>query len=271
MAPDEVANWSGGLGAGLAPSERGTGCRADPNLLLGLESPDDAGVYRLTPDLALVQTVDFFTPIVDDPYAWGAIAAANSMSDVYAMGAQPLLALNLVGLATGTGADLLASVIQAAPTRLPREVSWSSAGHTIDDPEPKYGMAVTGTVRPDRVVRTTGARPGMPTGPDKAALHGRDLHRAEAWRCLAGIDRAGYGDHGKRSTSRRPKPWSRWGRGAATDVTGFGLIGHLHDMLRGGSGSPAVGAEIWAERFPILDGVAELIAQGFVPGGTPEE
>lgn len=134
---------------------------ADPNLLLGLESPDDAGVYRITPDLALVQTVDFFTPIVDDPYAWGAIAAANSMSDVHAMGAQPLLALNLVGWPRELDADLLARVMQGGADKATEGGVLIIGGHTVDDPEPKYGMAVTGTVRPEQVVRTTGARPGM--------------------------------------------------------------------------------------------------------------
>ena len=105
--------------------------------------------------------MDFFTPIVDDPYAWGAIAAANSMSDVYAMGAQPLLALNLVGWPQELGAELLAQVIQGGGDKAAEGGVLIIGGHTIDDPEPKYGMAVTGTVRPDRVVRTTGARPGM--------------------------------------------------------------------------------------------------------------
>jgi selenide,water dikinase len=245
----------------------GQAAGADPNLLLGLESPDDAGVYRITPDLALVQTVDFFTPIVDDPYAWGAIAAANSMSDVYAMGAQPLLALNLVGWPQELGAELLARVIQGGADKAAEGGVLVIGGHTIDDPEPKYGMAVTGTVRPERVVRTTGARPGMQlvlTKPLSMGVISTALKRGAASAAL--IEQATAIMATLNESAARAMV--EVGVGAATDVTGFGLIGHLHDMLRGEPGSTGVGAEIWADRVPVLDGVADLVAEGFVPGGT---
>jgi selenide,water dikinase len=247
--------------------KEGQAARADPNLLLGLESPDDAGVYRLTPDLALVQTVDFFTPIVDDPYAWGAIAAANSMSDVYAMGARPLLALNLVGWPRELGADLLARVIQGGADKAAEGGLLVIGGHTIDDPEPKYGMAVTGTVRPERVVRTTGARPGMQlvlTKPLSMGVISTALKHGAASPALIEQATAIMATLNKSAAEAMVEV----GVGAATDVTGFGLIGHLHDMLRGEPGSTGVGVEIWADQVPVLDGVADLIAEGFVPGGT---
>jgi len=224
-------------------------------------------VYRITPDLALVQTVDFFTPIVDDPYAWGAIAAANSMSDVYAMGAQPLLALNLVGWPRELDADLLARVMQGGADKATEGGVLIIGGHTVDDPEPKYGMAVTGTVRPEQVVRTTGARPGMQlvlTKPLSMGVISTALKRGAASLALIEQATAIMATLNKSAAEAMVEI----GAGAATDVTGFGLLGHLHNMLRGESGSTGVGAEIWIERVPILDGVGELIAQGFVPGGT---
>src|SRR5690242_482452 len=133
----------------------------DPNLLVGLDTADDAAVYRLREDLAIVVTTDFFTPIVDDPYDWGRIAATNALSDVYAMGGAPLLALNLVAWPRdGLSFELLARVLDGGADVVRAAGAVIAGGHSIDDPEPKYGLAVVGTVHPDRVLRNKGARPG---------------------------------------------------------------------------------------------------------------
>jgi selenide,water dikinase len=189
------------------------------------------------------------------------------MSDVYAMGAQPLLALNLVGWPRELDADLLASVIQGGADKAAEGGVLVIGGHTIDDPEPKYGMAVTGTVRPERVVRTTGARPGMQlvlTKPLSMGVISTALKRGAASPGLIEQATAIMATLNKSAAEAMVEVGAR----AATDVTGFGLIGHLHDMLRGESGSTGVGVEIWADQVPVLGGVADLIAQGFVPGGT---
>ena len=132
----------------------------DPALLVGLEAPDDAAVYRVAPDLAMVQTVDFFTPVVDDPRAWGRIAAVNSLSDIYAMGARPVTAMNLVGWPRSLDFELLGRVLEGAGEACEEANVAVVGGHSVDDPEPKFGLSVTGLVDPDKVVRKTGGRPG---------------------------------------------------------------------------------------------------------------
>ncbi len=231
--------------------------------MLGLDSPDDAAVYRLTPDLALIQTVDFFTPIVDDPYDWGAIAAANALSDVYAMGGRPLLALNLVGWPRELSFDLLARVLEGGADKAAEAGVSVVGGHTVDDEEPKYGMAVTGTSHPDKVVRASTAAPGMVivlTKPLSMGIIATALKRqsapaglvAEATQLMATLN-AGAAE-----------AMLEAGAGAATDVTGFGLVGHLHNMAR----LSGVSAEVDAGAVPVLDGVRELVARDLVPGGT---
>ncbi len=235
----------------------------DPNLLLGLDHPDDAGVYKVSETLALVQTVDFFTPIVDDAYDWGAIAAANALSGVYAMGGQPLLGLNLVGWPRDLDPSLLARVLEGGADKASEAGALILGGHTIDDQEPKFGMAVTGTIHPDRVVRTSGARPGavlVLTKPLSMGIVATALKRGavsdelvrDAVAVMASLN-AGAAE-----------AMMEVGAAAATDVTGFGLLGHLYSMVRW----EGVGAEVWFDRVPVLEGVHELAAQGFVPGGT---
>src|ERR687891_66816 len=133
---------------------------ADPGVLVGLETPDDAGVYLVAPDVAIVQTVDFFTPIVDDPFTWGRIAAVNAMSDVYAMGARPVTALNLVGWPRSLDFEILGQVIEGGAAACEEAGVTVIGGHSVDDPEPKFGLAVTGIVHPEEVVHTPGAAPG---------------------------------------------------------------------------------------------------------------
>lgn len=237
---------------------------SDPNVLVDAATRDDAAVYRLGPDRALVATVDFFTPIVDNAADWGAIAAANALSDVYAMGGRPLFALNLVGWPRGVlPFELLAEVMRGASEIAQRAGCLMLGGHSIDDPEPKFGMVVLGEVHPDRMMTNAAARPGdvlvltkpLGTGILTTALK-RDLigevELEEAVRVMTtlndGAARAALA-HGVR---------------AATDITGFGLLGHLGNILAASS----VGARLTFSRFPLLSRALDLATRGSVPGGT---
>jgi selenide, water dikinase len=234
----------------------------DPALLVGLETPDDAAVYRVSDDVALVQTVDFFTPIVDDPFDWGRIAAANALSDVYAMGGTPLTALNLVGWPRALEFDLLGRVLEGGAKICDEAGVAVVGGHSVDDPEPKFGLAVTGTVHPNEVVRNTGAAPGaelvltkpLGTGIVSTALKqgiASDAAVAEAVASMTELNRAGA------------DAMLETGVMAATDVTGFGLIGHLLEMLTEGQD-----AEIEALAVPMLTEAVDLAEQGVYPGGS---
>jgi selenide, water dikinase len=238
----------------------------DPRILVDASSRDDAAVFQMAPDRAIVATVDFFTPIVDDPYDFGRIAATNAFSDVYAMGATPLLALNLVGWPRDTlPFELLGEVIRGGGDVARAAGAFVLGGHSVDDPEPKYGMVVIGEAHPDRIVRNTGARPGdalvltkpLGTGVLTTALK-RDLvteaDLAEAVTIMttlnAGAARAMLSLGGDVH--------------AATDVTGFGLLGHLHTLLE----ASGTAAELRAEAVPLLPRSRELAERGAVPGGT---
>ncbi len=235
-----------------------------PDLLVGIGGADDAGVYRITPDLALVQTVDFFTPIVDEAYDWGRVAAANALSDVYAMGGTPLTALQLAAWPRkGLPLDLLSEVFAGGAAVLESAGCVIVGGHSIDDNEPKYGMAVTGTVHPDEIVTNAGAKPGdrlfltkpLGTGIISTAIKrgtATPSQRDTAVETMATLNAAAAA------------AMTRVGVTAATDVTGFGLLWHLHEMLVGA----AVSAAIDADAVPLLDGVLALIESGTVPGGT---
>jgi selenide,water dikinase len=231
------------------------------DLLVGLDHGDDAAVVRIDADTAIVVTTDFFTPVVDDPYDWGRIAAANALSDVYAMGGRPLVALNLVGWPRDVlPADLLGEVLRGG-----RDVALTAGchlagGHSIDDPEPKYGLAVTGTVHPDRILRNDAARAGDPitlTKPlglgvlnNRHKQTGDDFPQAIATMTTLNADAAGAAlDCGAR---------------CATDVTGFGLLGHLHKTARASD----VTAVIDRAAVPMLDGARDAAAAGYIPGGT---
>ncbi len=234
------------------------------DLLVGIGGSDDAGVYRISDDVALVQTVDFFTPIVDEAYDWGRIAAANALSDVYAMGGTPLTALQLIGWPRGKlSFDLLGDVLEGGVAVLAEAGCTMVGGHSIDDAEPKYGFAVTGLVHPGEVFGNDGARPGdalvltkpigtglITTGIKRGVVDAetRDLAVATMARLNAGAARA----------------MRRVGATAATDVTGFGLLGHLGEMIR----ASEVSAVVDASAVPLLPGAADLAAGGVVPGGT---
>jgi selenide, water dikinase len=234
----------------------------DARVLVGLKVPDDAAVYRIASDLALVQTVDFFTPVVDDAFAWGRIAAANALSDVYAMGGKPITALNLVAWPRSLGFELLGRVLEGGGDACDDAGVTVVGGHSVDDPEPKFGLAVTGTVAPDAVVRTIGASAGCdlvltkPLGTGiistgiKEAKTG-EAAAAEATRIMSLLNR-GAAD-----------AMTEVGVEAATDVTGFGLIGHLLEML-----GPRLSAELSFDAIPVMAETFDLASQGVVPGGT---
>src|SRR5688500_10414087 len=234
----------------------------DPALLVGLDPPDDAAVYRVAPDLAMVQTVDFFTPIVDDPHAWGRIAAANALSDVYAMGGRPVTALNLIGWPRGLDFELLGRVLDGAGETCELAGVSIVGGHSVDDPEPKFGLAVTGTVHPERVVRKTGASPGClliltkPLGMGIISSGIKEGKTSEETESVA-IDVMA------RLNAAAADAMIEVGVEAATDVTGFGLIGHLLGML-----GSSLDASLDFGAIPVLNEAFDLAAQGVVPGGS---
>jgi len=233
-----------------------------PDLLVGIDGADDAGVFRLSDSVALIQTVDFFTPIVDEADDWGRIAAANALSDVYAMGGRPLTALQLVGWPRDVLPwDLLGDVLEGAAEVLERAGVTIVGGHSIDDPEPKFGLAVTGLVDPEHMTTNRGARPGdaiVLTKPLGTGLIATGIKRGivdRATRDEAVATMVALNDNAA-AAARAANAH------AVTDVTGFGLLGHLHEMLHG------VGAVIESDLVPLLGGAAALAADGVVPGGS---
>jgi selenide,water dikinase len=237
---------------------------ADPRILVDAAARDDAAVFQIGPDRALVATVDFFTPIVDDAYDFGRIAAANAFSDLYAMGAAPLFGLNLVGWPRDRlPLDLLGDVLRGGADIARAAGAFVLGGHSVDDPEPKFGMVVLGDVHPEKLVTNAGARPGdalvlskpIGTGILTTALK-RDLLPAPALgEAVAAMTTLNAG---------AARAMMAIGVHAATDVTGFGLLGHLHTLLR----ASGVAAEIRVADVPVFAGTREMLAQGAVPGGT---
>lgn len=235
-----------------------------PDLLVGTSTSDDAGVFRIAPDQALVQTVDFFTPIVDDAYDWGRITAANALSDVYAMGARPLTALQLIGWPRDElPFDLLGDVVRGGADVMVEAGCVITGGHSIDDREPTYGFAVTGTVHPDRIVTNAGAWPGDRLVITKPLGTGIAATAIKAGRCPEHV-RATVTASMASLNADAAAAMVAVGVNAATDVTGFGLGGHLREMLIG-SGLSAV---IDVDALPVFDGVRDLLAAGHFPGGS---
>ncbi len=236
----------------------------DPNVLIGFETADDAGVYQLTPELALVQTVDFFTPIVDDPYVFGQIAATNSLSDIYAMGGRPISALTMVCFAESGDPKVLEEMLAGGLSKMVEANCTIIGGHSIRDEEIKLGYSVTGTIHPQKILANSGARAGdrliftkaIGTGvistaikkgkADFAWIRGAvhsmtTLNKAAAEVVISG----GFAVHGM------------------TDVTGFGLIGHTREMAKGSG----VSVRLHASRVPLLPGALECVRAGHLPGG----
>ena len=235
----------------------------DPNVLVGSATADDAAVYRLSDDLALILTTDFFTPIVDRAYDFGAIAAANALSDVYAMGGRPLAALNLVGFPASLPPTVLAEILRGAAEKAAEAGIAIVGGHTIDAQEPIFGLAVVGTARPDAVLSNAGARPGdllvltKPLGLGiitTAAKRGEDPRGAigEAIAVMSTLNRSAC------------EAVLAAGAHALTDITGFGLLGHLRNM----TAASRVSADVWAEAVPVLPAARQYVRAGIAPGGT---
>ena len=240
--------------AGLAGGEQG-------DLLVGLDDGDDAAVVRLDGDRAIVATVDFFTPVLDDAYDWGRVAAANALSDVYAMGGTPLVAVNLLGWPRGVLPLELVTEVLRGGLDVAREAACPVAGgHSVDDPEPKYGMAVTGIADPDRLLRNDSGRPGVPLTLTKplgiGVLNSRHKATGEVFPAAVAA----------MTTLNRDAAAAALKAAAvcATDVTGFGLLGHLHKLAR----ASGVTAVVEAAAVPYLDGAREALAAGYVSGGT---
>jgi selenide,water dikinase len=241
--------------ADVLPIVRGLPAPDDPRLLVGPGTIDDAAVYRLTDELALVQTIDFFTPIVDDPYDFGRIAAANALSDVYAMGGRPITALNIVAFPLEQlGGDVLREILRGGHDIVAQAGATLAGGHSIDDPEPKYGLAVTGVVHPDSMLSNAGGRDGdalvltKPLGVGAIATARKRGRRdddllARAVEVMTTLNDAAA--EAARACGAR----------AVTDVTGFGLLGHLHNL----ASASGVAAEIDASAIPCIDGVQELL------------
>jgi selenide,water dikinase len=236
----------------------------DPNVLVGHLTGDDAAVYRIADDRALVVTADFFTPIVDDPYDFGRIAATNALSDVYAMGARPLFALNIVGFPRKLLEHGILDEILRGGNDVARSVGMPVlGGHSIDDAEPKYGLVVVGEVHPARMVTNAAARPGdqlVLTKPLGSGVVATALKRGVA--TDADIERAIAVMTALNALPARAM--TEVGVSAATDVTGFGLLGHLRAMVRASGTS----ATVRAVDVPLLEGAAELAKGGHVPGGS---
>ncbi|HEX8104703.1 MAG TPA: selenide, water dikinase SelD [Solirubrobacteraceae bacterium] len=242
--------------ADLRPIVAGLPRSRDPRVIVGSDTADDAGVVRLRDDLAIVQTADFFTPIVDDPYWFGRIAATNALSDVYAMGGEPVSALNLVAFPLATlGGEVLAEILRGGGDAAAEAGAAVVGGHSIDDPEPKYGMAVTGVVHPDEILMNKGGRAGdvlVLTKPLGAGTVATAIKRELADEALVarGIE---VMTTLNAAASRQARAA---GAHALTDVTGFGLLGHTHEMAE----ASGLAAEIEAAAIPAIDGVLDLLA-----------
>jgi len=236
----------------------------DPRLLVGISTADDAGVFKLTDELALIQTVDFFTPILDDPYLYGQISAANSLSDVYAMGGTPITALNIAGVSTGYfDADTLAAIFRGGIDKATEAGVVVLGGHTISDKELKYGLSVTGLIHPDRIITNSQAKIGdvlILTKPIGTGIVTTALKQAKLTEEELGITIQSMTTLNKFAAEAMQKI----GVHAATDVTGFGLLGHLHELLA----ASGVGAEVFAHSIPFVPGALKYAKIGTIPAGS---
>ncbi|MCM3338196.1 MULTISPECIES: selenide, water dikinase SelD [unclassified Paenibacillus] len=260
----------GGCGCKIGPADLAQVLRQlpatekHPDLIVGLDTSDDAGVFRLNDELAIVQTVDFFTPIVDEPYAFGQVAAANALSDIYAMGGKPLTALNIVAFPISKlDKSILAEILRGAGDKVKEAGATLVGGHSIDDAEPKFGMAVTGIIHPDKVLTNAGARPG-----DKLVLTkpiGVGIMTTSLKRELLQPDEIELVTKTMTMLNKTAaEVMADYEVHACTDVTGFGLLGHGSELAQGSQ----TGLHIYAESVPVLPRVRELAEQGAVPGGT---
>lgn len=235
----------------------------DENLLVGLETSDDAAIYKVSDDLALIQTLDFFTPIVDDPYLFGQIAAANSLSDVYAMGGEPKTALNIVGFPNCLDIEILGKILEGGASKVMEAGAILAGGHSIQDDEPKYGLSVTGFVNPNKVFKNYGSKPGdiiiltkqIGSGLINTAIKAEMAKKSQIDEVVGVMT----------SLNKKAKEViENYSISACTDITGFGLVGHAMEM----ASSSNVTFEIDIQKVPYIDGAVEFAKMGLVPGGT---
>jgi selenide,water dikinase len=254
MAPGDLQEVLAVLKPDTAP--------AHADLLVGLARADDAAVYRVAPDLAIVETVDFFPPVVDDPYTWGAVAAANAMSDVYAMGGQVLFALAVAGFPRDLPKAIIAEVFRGGADKVAEAGGVVAGGHTVVDEEPKYGLCVTGRVHPDRILLKGGLRPGDRVFLSKPLGTGVVTTAAKDGATTPEVLEAAV-----RSMLRLNRTAAEvalaCGARAATDISGFGLLGHAAEMVE----ASGAGLEISASRVPLLPGALSLAEKGHFSGG----
>ncbi|MCF0148536.1 MAG: selenide, water dikinase SelD [Clostridium sp.] len=235
----------------------------DPNLLVGFDKSDDAGVYKISDDLALVQTVDFFTPVSNDPYTYGQIAAANALSDVYAMGGKPLTALNLSCFSATIGADILSEILRGGADKIREAGATIAGGHTITDEEIKYGVSVTGIINPNKIISNSGAKVGdkliltkpLGSGVLTTALKIdfiTDEEFKEAEKVMSTLNKIAS------------EEMQKIGVNSCTDITGFGFVGHSYEMAAGSG----VALEIDSKKIPVMKKVKELVKEYCLPSGA---
>lgn len=256
----------GGCACKIPPGEledavRGLTGQAGPNILVGLDAGDDAAAVRVRDDLAVLSTADFFTPVVNDAYDWGRIAAANALSDIYAMGGTPVVAINLVGWPRDVlPMELLTEVLRGGLAVAAEAGCPVLGGHSVDDPEPKYGMAVTAVADPNALFRNDAAQADQPITLTKpigvGLLNNRHKRTGEVFEQAVALMTTLNRDAARAASAA--------GVQAATDVTGFGLLGHLHKMCRGSG----VGAVIERTHVPVIEGALDALRDGYVSGGT---
>lgn len=260
----KTAGCAAKIGPGtLAGILEGLPRAADPNLMVGIETSDDGAVYRVNDEVALIQTLDFFTPVVDDPYTFGQVAAANALSDIYAMGGEPKVALNIVAWPNCVNPAFLGKILEGGASKVMEAGAVLAGGHSIQDDEPKYGLSVTGFVHPDKVFKNCGARPGdvliltKPLGTGivntavKAGMASEEA-QAEVIRVMTSLNK----------TAKRVI--ERYDVHSCTDVTGFGLAGHSLEMAEGSG----VTIEIHTADLPIQNEAPELAKMGLIPAGA---
>ncbi len=236
---------------------------ADPNLLVGYDSSDDAAVYKVSDDVAMIQTVDFFPPVVDDPYTFGQIAATNALSDVYAMGGKPTLAMNLLAFPSCLPLEAVGDILAGGASKVTEAGAIIAGGHSIDDQEPKYGLCVTGLVHPDHILTNAGAREGdilvltkaLGTGILSTAAKAELLEQEDYDRMVALMTTL------NKYAAQAAVPLHP---NACTDVTGFGLVGHVKEMAEGCGHT----IELWADKVPIVPTALALARDGIIPAGA---
>ncbi|MEX3506471.1 MULTISPECIES: selenide, water dikinase SelD [unclassified Corynebacterium] len=234
---------------------------ADPNVIVGLDAGDDAAAVKIQDGLAVISTADFFTPMLNDPYDWGRVAAANALSDVYAMGGTPVTAINLVGWPREVlSLDILREVLRGGMDVAEQAGISITGGHSITAPEPLYGLSATGIVDPDKLMRNDSAEAGLPITLTKPIGVGilNNKHKATGEAIPSAVE--------SMTTLNREAAQAATQAGikAATDITGFGLLGHLYKMCR----ASGIAAEIDQSAVPAIDGAREALADGFIPGGS---